>query len=202
MKTTHLRIASHIPRTFAELVSYTQTIVTKMTGNRHFPSPTPALAQVKADVAALVDAEATVKTTKGATHARDAKAQAVIHDVHGLEAYVQSVADANPQQAAEIIESAGFATAEHGVHEHAPLTAKMGPGGIVVLRAMAAVARAVYEWQWSADGGKTWTAVPATSHAHTTIPDLAVGTTYEFRVRANHGDVVGDWSQSVSLLVH
>ena len=202
MKTTHTRIAAHIPNAIGELVLHAQAIVKKMTANPHVPSPTPTLAQITADIAALQDAESTVHTSKGATAPRNAKAQVVINGLHALEGCVQAAADADPAQAVEIMTSAGFAPVVHGAHPSAPLTAKMGPGGVVLLRAHAGAARSVYEWQVSSDGGKTWTSLPATNHAHTSDAALAVGTTYSFHVRANKGDVIGDWSQAVTLLVH
>jgi hypothetical protein len=78
----------------------------------------------------------------------------------------------------------------------------MGPGGVVVLRAMAAGKHAAYEWQSSADGAKTWTALPVTTKANASVPGLGVGTTAMFRVRATVNSVAGDWSQPVTLLVH
>ena len=61
--------------------------------------------------------------------------------------------------------------------------------------------RASYEWQWSGDGGKTWTNVPATLQAKTTVLGLPSGTVLQFRVRAVTRTGEGDWSQVVSVLV-
>jgi len=201
MKTKHPRIIAHIPRTFGDLIVFAQTVVKKMTNNPLFKNPTPPLAQVTTSIQALQDAQLDVKTSKGAGPALDKKAQDLVNNIHGLEAYVQGLAAANPDKTDELAAAAGFAVGEHGVHEHAPLSAKMGPGLIVILRALAGDHGSVYEWQWSEDG-KTWTAVPSTNHAHTTIAGLTEGKTYQFHVRINKGEVVGDWSQPVSLLVH
>jgi hypothetical protein len=200
---THTLVALNLPNTVAGLSAYAKHVVQSMTGNAAIPSPTPPLATVTADIAALDAAETTVKTrAPGSAEARNLKLQVVVNDMHGLEACVQTAADASPAEAAAIIESAGMHVKPHGVHAKPDLEALMGPGGLVVLRARAAGKTAAYEWQYSLDGGKTWIPSGVTTEANTSIARLTVGTTYLFRVRSTVGHNVGDWSQSVSLVVH
>jgi hypothetical protein len=45
--------------------------------------------------------------------------------------------------------------------------------GEATVTAVVAARRATYEWQYSADGGKTWITVPATLQARTTVPGCA-----------------------------
>ena len=54
----------------------------------------------------------------------------------------------------------------------------------------------------SPDSGKTWTALPVTNKANTTVTGLALATTVSFRVRATVGNASGDRSQVVTLLAH
>ena len=83
-----------------------------------------------------------------------------------------------------------------------PFAAKPGAvSGTVVLAARAAAVRASYEWGWSGDGGKTWTAVPPTLQAKTEIPGLPVAPAVQFRFRAVTKAGAGDWSQPTTLLV-
>lgn len=203
MKPTHTLVALHLPRSHADLIVYANHIVQAMTKNAHFPTPTPPLATVTTDIQVLEAAEVTAKHhAKGDAQARDLALTKVVSDIHGLGAYVQSVADANEAEAAAIIASAGMGTHPHGVHAKPELAAHMGPGGLVILRALAAGKHAAYEWQMSTDAGKTWTALPVTNKANTTVSGLAIGATVAFRFRATVGSAAGDWSQTVTLLVH
>ena len=90
------------------------------------------------------------------------------------------------------------------------LAAKQGPeAGAVIL---AANARALtggsqrkhfFNWQYSADGGKTWVAMPSTPKAKTTLDGLTPLTTYELRVSVTTSDgTTGAWSQTFAFLVH
>jgi spore coat protein U-like protein len=60
---------------------------------------------------------------------------------------------------------------------------------------------AVYLWDYSLDL-KTWTSVPQTMKASTTIAGLTMGQVYYFRFHAQTRKGVGNYSQVVSLLVH
>ncbi|HEY8041119.1 MAG TPA: fibronectin type III domain-containing protein, partial [Polyangiaceae bacterium] len=61
--------------------------------------------------------------------------------------------------------------------------------------------RVTFNWQFSADGGKTWTSAPSTPLASTEIAGLTPLTTYSFRVSATVSKAVGAWSQAISFLV-
>jgi hypothetical protein len=201
--TFHTLVALHLPRKHGDFLVYASHIVASMTDNPHFPSPTPALTSVAKDIKALQAAETATQThTKGAADARDLPLQQLVTDMHQLAAYVQTVADANPTEAASIIASAGFGTHPHGIHATPDLAAHMAPGGLVALRAHAVGKRAAYEWQMSLDGGKTWTSLPSTTTASTSVPGLAVGTSYMFRFRGDIGHQTGDWHQPVTMVVH
>ena len=61
--------------------------------------------------------------------------------------------------------------------------------------------RASYDWEWSGDGGKTWTQVLSTLRCKTTIVGLPVATSCMFRHRAVTKAGTGDWNPVVTLLV-
>jgi len=117
-----------------------------------------------------------------------------------LAADVQSMADADPANAAEIISSAGMDTHAHGVRAKPVLRATMGPGGAVLLYGLAH-GDASYDWQHSADEQKSWTSLPSTRTAHTSVRGLEKGKTFWFRFRANT-DVEGDFCAGVPFIVH
>jgi hypothetical protein len=74
-----------------------------------FPSPTPTLAEVTASAQTVMAAQTIAGTrAKGTASARNTKLSAYRTLLRQLGAHVQNVADANPETAAESIESAGL----------------------------------------------------------------------------------------------
>jgi hypothetical protein len=193
-----------LPRKVADLIAFANRLVDAMTNNPAFPAPAPTLAVVTAAIAALQVAEtAALARTKGAATARNEKRAALVVLLRQLvEGYVQTTADATPQNAASIIESAAVAVRKTPVHAARAFTAKQGSvSGSAKITAVVAARRASYEWQYSTDGGKTWLAAPGTLKATTTVPGLPVGTAVQFRYRALTKAGEGDWSQAVVLVV-
>jgi hypothetical protein len=204
MRTKKNPIALNLPEVAALLIVYGRHVVQEMTNNPWFPSPEPPLATVTADLDALEASEATVLSgTRGTAALRDLDRAAVESDLVGLKGHVGAVVAKNPAQAVAIIESAGMSPKRYTRPDKPDLAAVMGPvPGQAVVRAKAVGRGAAYEWQSSADGGKTWVAMGLTTVARTSLPGLVQGTTYLFRFRATFRNVTRDWSQSVSLFAH
>jgi hypothetical protein len=184
------------------VIAFGQSVSTAMKGNAYFPSPTPPLATLDADIAGLVVSEAAVLSrTKGAAVTRDEKLAVVKEDLTHMKSYVQQVADASPATAQSIIESSGMSLQKARVSMKSDFAVRQGATpGSAHLVAKSAGRRAAYEWQYSTDQ-KTWTDAPTTLKAKTDILGLAAGSTYYFRFRAvlNTGD--GAWSPVLSLPV-
>ena len=101
-----------------------------------------------------------------------------------------------------IIASVGMSVRKSPARLKAPFSAKPGPvSGSVVLAAKAVALRASYEWEWSGDGGHTWTPVLPTLSAKSTVTGLPVATTCQFRFRSVTKDGVSDWSQVILLVI-
>jgi hypothetical protein len=186
-----------------DLIGKTSAIIAAMTGNPSFPSPFPTLATVTSDSAALTSVQAVALTrAKGAAAERNAKLAIVVADLKLLAAYVQSVADGGPANAISIIESAGMSVMKP--RETTPkqdLALKHGAvSGIVLVLAKAQGPHAAYEWQWSTDG-KTWTSLPTTIQAKTSITGLTPGTTIYVRHAVVTKTGVGDFGQVASMMV-
>jgi len=192
----------NLPRRVGALVPYAQNVVTCMTGNSRFPSPVPALPTVSTAITALATAEtAAVSRLPGAVTTRNDKRAALTVLLQQLRAYVQSVADADPENGAATIQSAGLSVRKTGTRPPRVFTAEQGPvSGSAKLVTPSAGARAFFEWSYSADG-KTWTEAPATVQAKTVVTGLGAGSTVLFRYRTVTKTGQGDWSQPVSLLV-
>ena len=138
----------------------------------------------------------------GAALARNDRKADLVKLLQQLRAYVQAVADATPENAGSIIESAGMSLRRRPVFPARSFVAKQGElSGTVTLVAPSAGARAGYEWASSTDGGTTWVSAPFTLKAKTTLSGFTPGTKVMFRYRPTTRAGEGDWSQKVSIIV-
>jgi hypothetical protein len=199
----HVFVVRKLPRSVPIFIEYVRTVLAAMATSPHFPGPSPSLATVTASVGALESAQATTKTrAPGSTEVRDAALALVIGQVQLLLGYVQQVADGSPEQAAAIIASAGLRARAIGARNKPPFVVRLGAlSGTARLVAKAAGGRAAYDWEYSVDGGKTWSAATTTLQATTVIAGLPVAAMVVFRFRSVIKGGAGDWSQPVSLLV-
>jgi hypothetical protein len=198
----HPTVAVNFPDHVPDALQKGRTVVTRMTGNAHFSSPNPPLATVTAALNALDAAESETKTSKGAIPARNAALAQVKLLMRQLGDYVQLVADgADEDQAESIIASASLDV--HHVKPRGPqlFHVEQGPPGTVVLFGVRVDRATAYSWQTSVDG-KTWTNLPPTSKAKTTVTGLTPGVTAYFRHQPvlTH-DTPAEWSQVISILV-
>jgi hypothetical protein len=194
-----LRMPLHVE----DEIKYGQTIQAAMTNNAYFPNPNPVLAAFVTKLGAY-DAAATAAKSraKGTIAARNAARTDYIGALHSVRGQVQSVADANPENAEAIITSAAMSVKKAPVHKPRTFEARQLPvSGSVELITKAAGQRAAYDWQYSTDGGKTWIDVVSTTRAKTIISGLPAATTVMFRFRALTPKGRSDWSQPTSLLV-
>jgi hypothetical protein len=195
--------ALKLPRKIGDLINIAQVIVKAMTGNPNFPSPLPTVAVMTAAVNDLVTAENAAKLrTTGAVALRNAKKQTVVTLLEEWRTYVQSTADASPENAANIIQSGGATMRKNPVRKNLGFHAKLTttPGSVKVV-APAAAHRASYDWQSSIDGGKTWVDLPQTLQSKMTVAGLPTMTTVQFRYRSTVKTGEGAWSQPISILV-
>jgi hypothetical protein len=210
--THRVRAVLKLPRTkVATLLAIAKAMYNAFQSNPGLLSqPNPPLATVQGQIQGLDTAQqATSTRAKGTVAVRNAKRDVLVTSLESWRMYVQTQCDANPEQAEAIIAAAGMAVGKVSVHAKPVLGAKLGAAsGSVTLEANASLLvgrgvkkHAAYNWQYSADGGKTWTAAPATPLASTTIEGLTPLTTYSFRVAATVSKTVGAWSQSVTILV-
>ena len=199
----HVFVVRKLPVPVPLFIEYVRAILAAMAGNPHFPSPNPPLATVTASISGLESAQAVTKTrAPGSIEVRDSARTQLIDQVHLLLGYVQQIADGTPDQAAAIIASAGLRARTVAGPSKAPFAVKYGPvSGSAHLAAKAAAPRAAYDWEFSTDGGKSWTSVPTTLQARTVVTGLPVATSVMFRFRAVIKGGPADWSQPLSLVV-
>ena len=197
-------VALNLPVPVPALITYTQTVYKGLNGNPRFPTTIPPLTELEASINALVAGEtAALSRAKGAVVQRNAAKKALVQQMQLLRANVQSTADADPDNALAIIESAGMSVRRPTVRKPRVFAATpAATSGTVKLVTASAGPRSSYEWQYSTDGAKTWIALPPSIQAKTTIPGMVAGITLQFRYRAITPKTgAEDWSAPVSLLV-
>ena len=203
-KAIHRPIATlKLPKRVSAFITYAQSIVSAMTGNAAFSTPTPPLATVTTAIDDLLTAEtAALSRVKGAVAVRNEKRAALATLLEQVKSYVQITADASVENATSIIESAHIGVKKTALRKPRAFDAVAGAvSGSAKLVAHSAGPRSSYEWGYSLDGGKTWVAAPVTLQAKTTIAGLTPGAAVMFRYKPVTKKGEGDWSQSVSLIV-
>jgi hypothetical protein len=185
--TTSIRslVALDLPKTVPELISFAEQVVTSVTNNPSFPTPSPTLAVISQAIADLQAAQAAAQLrAKGAVQARNDKKTALVKLLQLFKSYVQNIADGDPDTSVTVIHAAGLAVKKAPNRKPHTFAAIEGAiSGSVKLVTVSAGSRASYLWQYSTDGGKTWIDAPGTSQAKTTIVGLTAGTTVLFRYR-------------------
>ena len=193
------------PRTALGWLVLAKAVVGGLSSNPGlFPKPSPALTQLQADIDAFDAAQTAVQTrAKGTPAARDAKLVVVRSDLKQVRTYVQGLVDADPPNAANIAQAAGLALRRSYTVHKSELVAKPNAttSGSVDLVARLGGVKASHEWQYSTDGGKTWTSVQTTLQAKTTVTGLQPGSTVVFRHRPITKTGPGLFSQPVTMIV-
>ncbi len=200
-----VRIALDLPKDAPGVITRAMLIANCVDGNKWFPAPVPPIADVRVAIAALQHAEVAARSlTLGLATKRDVELGRVRQLLEQLKAYVQGIAQANLALAVAIVESAGMRFVKAGLPAVYDLKAEHDPvRNIVTLRARSAGEHALYYWQMSADGGKTWIDLGSrpTPKREKPVPGLARGQTYYFRYRAETPKLSTLWSASVGLSI-
>jgi hypothetical protein len=181
-----------------QLIIRARGIARAMTDNPFFPAPATSLATVEE---AIDDLEAVETATLKQTALRDEKRRALVRLLQRLRDYVQSIADADPERAASIIESAGMFVKGPRPYPAPVFRAKHGTSGTILLFAPSAGDRAGYDWEYSLDGGETWNPLQSTRKASTKVPGLTPGMKVFFRYRPVTGAGPGNWSHPIAIIV-
>ena len=200
----HLIAVLKMPSKWPDRILRAQTVQTKLTGNPTFPIGSwPAnivtLAQLGIDITTFINAENAVKARTGSTADRNVAFSTVKKDLENIMTMVQVKADANPATAASIITNAGYFVKTVKLKQKQVNDAlNTQVSGTVLLTADAG---GHHEWQMSKDM-VTIINLPATSTAHTLVPNLNPGDIWWFRnKRVNTKKTTYNWSPWVQLRV-
>jgi hypothetical protein len=200
--TKHILAVLNFPTRNANKIRKAENILMSMTGNSNFTTPVPALATVQIHVDTLNKSQAAALSRgMGAVAQRDVDLEVVHTDLKSLRLYVQAIADASPDKAIEIIESAGFSAKKTSTRTKPDLAVKNGNDtGTVILIARGGGPRSAHEWQMSKDQ-INWTDLPVTIAAKTRVLGLVYGTTAYFRHRIVTKSGSGPYTNPVGVLV-
>lgn len=199
-----VKVALNLPRDVPGLLTRARLILTRMTkNNQWFPKPYPPLTVLQSAIDALHRAQVDTLSTKGVA-ARDKKQQDLKATLEQLAVYVETIANANLENAFAIIQAAGMfvknTRGRSAVIFHAEL---IGPPFVIRVYAPMAANRAAYEFQYRLDGDETWLPFPqpATDQARATLPLPGVprGTVVHLQYRATVKGVTRNWSQEISI---
>lgn len=201
---THRSLATlRLPKTIDAIVARAQAIVASMTDNQYFPAPVPPLWVISKAVTDLQKAEAAALTrAKGSVAIRNERRTMVGSLLQQLRGCVQVTADADPENGASIIESAGMTVKKQPNRVPRVFSTKPGkvPGEVKIV-APTAGDRASYDWEYSTDSGVNWLAMPSTLRASTKLDGLTPGTSVMFKYRSVTSKGVGDWSAAITATV-
>jgi hypothetical protein len=176
-------------------------------GNTWFPNPPVDVSDNGTfdDHIKDLDAAQTKALTRviGAVQDRDVKKGVAVGDINLLKAYVQSVADANPENAEAIIISAGLDVKHIGKADKDDLSVKpkKGESGTMIARARKEEGTLANLWEYTIDDGTTWNDMDATSKCSTEITGLTPGDTIIVRHRPILRKGKGTWIQSQPAIV-
>jgi hypothetical protein len=192
-----------LPKPVPAFINFSKAVIQKSTNNPNLPNPDPSLATLQTATSDLETTEAAaLARTKGAATTRNQKRAALAMLFEQFKGYVQKRADANPETAAALIESAGLSVKKTPLPKKRVFAVTPGAvSGAVKLVAASAARRASYQWEYSSDGGKTWVAAPATLQAKTTVIGLQPGGMVSFRYRPVTKTGEGDWSQPIAVVI-
>jgi hypothetical protein len=195
-------VALNLPKRILDFIAYARFIAQRLRDDPRFAPPSPRLAILEANLAKLEAAQAALATrAPGTVSARDALREAVRADLHGVKLWVQGLADANPAEAASIIQAAGMSEKGSSGHFKGGFEVKQGGvSGSARLIAVAEKTRASYDWEYSTDG-TSWIRLDSTVRANTTVEGLIPGKMYFFRYRTVTKAGTSNWSQVISLRV-
>jgi hypothetical protein len=192
-----------LPKAVAALIIRMSAILEAMTANKAtFPSPPIALATAQSHVAALSAAETATKTKAlGTKQTRNDAQKLVIEDAKQLHAYVQQLANAHPDQASNIAAAAAMTLKSHGAHTQHDVTLKQGISGALTVHGKSLKGARSHEWQYTTDGGKSWTSLPVTTKSRTAVTGITPGTLVQVRHRIVVKTGPGDWVTSSAVAV-
>jgi Fibronectin type III domain len=186
----------------AQKIAKAKQIVTALTGNPTFPTPSPSLASITAAATALTTADTEVQaarqTAKEKTNARNQKEDALDTLLNQIAAYVESVGGDDQTILSAGMDVRGPAVASNdapGPPQNLTATAGDHEGEIDLSWDKVSGAKSyVIEKSNDPNVSTSWTHAGVSTRSNFTAGDLTSGTRYWFRVAAINNNGQSGWS--------
>jgi hypothetical protein len=184
-------------------IEHARFIVTSMTGNPSFPTPTPALTVITTNINALETAHLVAKGGgKDETAAMKAKEQTLELSLKMLCAYVEGIANANLATAEAVVLSSGFGTKRQPAARANGfrLTHGKNSGEIAIKTDSEARAVFTFEMTLTPEDENSWEEVHSSTRAQFLATGLESGQRYYFRFAKTNKEGTGPWSNVLNLI--
>jgi hypothetical protein len=189
--------------TVPQKIEHARFIVTSMTGNANFPTPSPALMVITANANAL---EAAFITAKGGgkdeTALMHAKEQVLELSLKTLCSYVEGIANGNLSTAESVVLSSGFSTKKvpspraNGFR----ITPGKNPGEIAIKTDSESRAVFTFEMTLTPEDDDSWEEIHSSTRAQFMATGLESGKRYHFRFSKTNKEGIGPWSNVLSMV--
>ncbi len=190
--------------TTAQKVQFARTVVIAMTGNVHFPTPAPALSGISTDATNLETAYQTAQTrAKGSSAQMHAMLKVLELALRALANYVETIANADPDNAVSIIESAGLSVKKASPPKPRILQVVASGKGEVTLSCPTEKS-GTYKWEFTTGDPSVeanWKFLTEVRKSKFVQTGLTSATTYHFRQTTFGLKGLGPVSQVVSTTV-
>ena len=188
-----------------QVIANTKLYVQKMTGNTNFPTPTPSLTTVSTQLATLEAAYTLSQTrVKGSVSKMKVELKALEILLKNLASYVETIANADPDNAENIIQSAGMTVKKAAARPPKVFSATLTKvPGQVKLNSKAAGKTACYIYQMTTDPNTvtSWQTILTSNNVKDLVNGLASNTRYYFRVAVSIKGIQAAWSTTVNVLM-
>jgi hypothetical protein len=191
-----LLVAMNLPTAVPEFILKAKTVHGAMSKAPYFEASRATLAELATETVVLNDAQTGLaeKPPSSTTEIRNAAKARVKNLLRTLAGEVQTVANKNPEKAAEIIQSSGFDIKKASTSAGSKDEAFDGTEEGVVI--VSAATPGAHEWMISYDGGATSKPLAATMNSTTIVSNLVPGQKVWFQNRTMlAGNTYGEWTQ-------
>ena len=187
-----------------QLVALSTHIVESMTTNAHFPNPQPVLANITTQAQALDAAYlASLTHLKGTSDKTSVARKVLALSLKTLSGYVEGIANLDPDNAENIIISAGMPVKRPSVHGPKIFTVKPGKASGSVNLDSKAGKGAVYVYEMTTDPNTpaSWTNIYIGKTTRFLKTGLSSGQRYYFRVAVIIKGIQQPWSPVVNAVI-
>jgi hypothetical protein len=201
-KTNVALLQSKLPP--AQLIVIATHVVTSMTGNLNFPQPSPSLSSIQAQIALLESACGLAMTrVKGSADKVQLACKALGISLKSLASYVETIANADPDAAASIINRAGMSVKKSYQAKPKFFSVKPtgDPGSVKIDCKAQNKAIYIYEMTTDPNDAASWKIIYLGHKTKYIHRGLVSGTRYYFRYAVILDGVQGSWSPVLNVVI-